>query len=369
VRLFTTTASRSVEAEAAPEYLSYGTERKAAQALLQIVNPSAVARLQAAVQEFRPDVVHVHAFAMHLSPSIFAQLRSVPTVVSVHDYKPVCPTGAKLLPDGSICTDPAGLVCLRQRCTSLPHWLRDRPRYLLLRVGLRSVDRVLTYGVRVQRELAGEGIESELLRLPVRLPGSGFKRAPADHPLFVFCGRLSPEKGVPLLLRAFARLLERAPTARLHLVGAGAQRRALEQLAADLTVQHAVSFRGWVTPEQLDHELAGAWALVAPSLHAEPFGLVAVEALVRGVPVVASATGGFAESVQDGLTGLLFPNANETALVQQLEAIARRRAFPAQRIPDGELRRVREAHALDRHLHRLRETYAEAVAASRARHA
>jgi glycosyltransferase involved in cell wall biosynthesis len=357
VRLLTSSAGST--ADASPDYLAYGTDRASAQALLQVVNPSAVARLKGALREFRPDVVQVHMFALHLSPAIFGPLRSVPTVLLVNDYKPVCPTSWKLLPNGTRCTEPAGLVCWRNGCTSLPHWIRDRPRYGLLERGLRHVDRVLVCSRSVQRELAVKEIGSEVLALPVPPPEPGYGRRPAADPLFVFCGRLSEEKGVSLLLRALGRLRRSVPSARLRLVGTGPERPALEQLVSELGLGEAVSFRGWARPERVGRELVDAWALVAPSLHAEPLGLVAIEALVRGVPVVASATGGFAETVQDGVSGLLFANGDEGALVRSLEAVAQRRAFPTHRVTDQVVRRVSEAHSPERHVRRLRQIYNE----------
>src|SRR5436305_5658621 len=134
VRLLTSSAGSP--ADAAPDYQAFGTERPAGQTFLQIANPFAAARMRSVLEEFRPDVVQVHMFALHLSPAIFAPLRSVPTVLFVNDYKPVCPTSWKLLPDGSICTDPAGVVCCRNGCTSLPHSPRYRPRYELIRPGV-----------------------------------------------------------------------------------------------------------------------------------------------------------------------------------------------------------------------------------------
>jgi glycosyltransferase involved in cell wall biosynthesis len=359
VRLLTSSAG--ARADAAPDYVAYGTERVGAQAFLQIANPFAVARVKGALRDFRPDVVQVHMFALHLSPAIFGPLRSVPTLLFVHDYKPVCPTSWKLLPNGERCTEPAGLVCWRGGCTSLPHWIRDRPRYGLMGLGLRAVDRVLAPSRSVQRELAVKAIESQVLQLPVPPPQPGYARRPASDPLFVFCGRLSEEKGVDLLLGALARLRRNVPSARLRLVGTGSERPALERLVRELELGERVSFRGWVPPERVGNELVDAWALVAPSRHAEPLGMVAIEALVRGVPVIASATGGFAETVRDGVSGLLFANGDEEALVRSLEAVARRQAFPDQRVPDQIVRRVLEAHSPKRHVRRLRQIYGEVI--------
>src|SRR5258708_4635881 len=83
-------------------------ERRAAQALLQIVNPFAVARARQAVRAFAPDVALVNMFAQQLSPAFLHALAGVPIVLAVSDFKCVCPIGTKLLPDGSLCTQRAG---------------------------------------------------------------------------------------------------------------------------------------------------------------------------------------------------------------------------------------------------------------------
>ena len=359
VKLLTSSAGSAGNGTA--DYRAYGTERFAGQALLQIVNPFAVARVRSALREFCPDVVLVNMFEHHLSPAILGQLRGIPSVLSVTDYKCICPVGSKLLPGGTLCTDRAGWVCQQLGCVSLAHWLRDRPRYALIRAGLKHFDRVLACSRWVQRTLEIDGIRSEYHPLPVPLPGSDFVRTPASEPLFVFCGRLDAEKGVPLLLRAFARVRTLAPTAHLRIVGTGSQRPMLEQLVHTLSLQGAVTFRGWVAPLHVERELVDAWALVAPSLWAEPLGLVALEAIVRGVPVIASASGGFGETVEHGVTGLLFSNGDENGLVAQLSAVVGREAFPDQTLPEAFVSKIREVHSIERYVHQLHQIFQEIV--------
>ena len=96
---------------------------------------------------------------------------------------------------------------------------------------------------------------------------------------------------------------EAVPEARARFVGGGPELPALEVLALQLGVAGAVEFVGRVPPDEVAGYVADAWALVAPSLWAEPFGLVAAEAIAQGVPVVASAVGGFAETVEPGVSG------------------------------------------------------------------
>ena len=114
-------------------------------------------------------------------------------------------------------------------------------------------------------------------------------------------------------------------------------------------------FRGWLGKSKIDDELATAWAAVAPSLWAEPLGLVAAEAAVRGVPVVASATGGLAEIVAHGRNGLLFPNGDEAALSVCLSDIASGRAFRDRTVPASAVREVAERHDVKRHVARIEE--------------
>jgi glycosyltransferase involved in cell wall biosynthesis len=357
VRLLTSTAGTAGDGTA--DYRAFGTQRRMAQAVLQIVNPFALAALGTALRRFRPDVAFVTLFMYHLSAAVLERLRSVPTVLSLMDYKCICPTGSRLLPDGQRCTERAGVACWRHGCVSAAHGLRDLPRYALVRSGLRHVDRVLACSRWVQEELGRNGVVAEHLPLPTPAPSPGFRRRPAAEPLFVYCGRLEPEKGLPLLLRAFARVRERRAAARLRIVGRGSQLAALQELAASLGLGDAVAFRGWVAPAELDAEVADAWAVVIPSLWAEPFGLVALEAIVRAVPVVASAEGGLGETVEDGVTGLLFPNGDEAALVERLDAIAAARIFPDHAIPSDAVRRAREAFDVGRHIERLRRIFAE----------
>jgi glycosyltransferase involved in cell wall biosynthesis len=351
VALLTSTAGPGAHAD----YRAFGTERRSAQAFLQIANPVAANDVRRAVADFRPDAVHVTMFEILLSPAIFAPLRRLPTVLNIAYYKPVCPTGHKQLPDGSLCQVRAGIACLRHGCLSRPRWLREQPRYALIRAAISRASAVLTCSRYMQSELARAGVAARWIAWPVEAPTPGFSRVPAAAPLFVFTGRLSPEKGVDVLLRAFGRLREQRVRARLRVVGDGPQRPELEKLAASLDVGSSVEFVGRVPREQVEHELAHAWALVAPSSWAEPLGLTALEAIVRGVPVIASATGGFAEIVEPGVNGLLFPNRDVDALAERLAEIASGRAFSGGEPSGASARAALAAHDLDLHVGRLRE--------------
>lgn len=340
----------------------FGSDSFAAQTLLQVVNPFAVARLRRVLGDFCPDVTFVSQFQYHLSPAVLSPLRAVPTVVSITDYKTICPIGSKLLPDGSLCQVTAGYVCHENGCVGFSHWLRDQPRYALLRSGLKHVDRLVCPSPAVQAELAANGLKADLVPLGVEPASAGFRRTPASDPVFAYCGRLSREKGAAVLLRAFAILRGKSPSARLRIVGDGPDRASLESLAVSLGIAGAVHFSGAVPNDRVEETLADAWALIAPSLWAEPFGLVALEAISRGLPVIASATGGFLEIVEPGVSGVLIPSGDERALADSLLAFAQRRVFPTHVLPPEVVARVQETRSVERHCARLRSIFSDVAA-------
>ena len=360
VRVLTSSAGTAMDGSA--DFAAWGTSNRLSQAGLQLVNPFAWTRMRAALRRFRPEVVHVHSFAYHLSPAVVFAAQRMPVVITIHDYKPICPLGTKLLPDGRLCEERAGMVCFRSGCVSLPQLMREHVRYRLIARALAHGKVLLVGTESMRRALGREGIRCEVVGYPVTPPAPDFARRPAEHPTFLYCGRLAPEKGVGLLLRAFARIVGELPRLRLRLIGDGPERARLQRLASDLGVAEAVSFAGWQPRGEVDRSMAEAWALVAPSLWAEPFGLVAPEAIMRGLPVVASAAGGLAETVVDGVSGLKFPVGDESALRRCMAAIARRTAFSTHAVEADVVAAVRAAHAPERHVEQLREIYLRAAA-------
>jgi glycosyltransferase involved in cell wall biosynthesis len=342
------------------EYVAFGSERLAAQAFLQIHNPFAARTARRAIETFRPDAILVNMFAHHLSPSVLRAMHGVPVVVMVSDYKCVCPIGSKLLPDGSVCTSQPGWVCCKSGCVNLAHWVRDQPRYALIRSAIAGADRVIACSDWVQNELSIAGISSERIYLPIPSPTATFSRSRAGYPVIFFCGRLDIEKGVDRLLRAFHDVASVNGDVVLRIAGQGPERARLESLARELGVEKRVSFLGWIDPPEIEKELSSAWLLAAPSLWAEPLGLVALEAIVRGVPVVASSSGGFAETVENDITGLLVPNGDVTALAEALRSIVAGEKFADGVSADG-IRRLADRHDVTRHVDTIRVLLRDAV--------
>lgn len=128
----------------------------------------------------------------------------------------------------------------------------------------------------------------------------------ARLPRRVLCpGRLHPSKGQDVLIRALPAVLREMPGMEVVFAGGGTERDKLERLARDIGVMHRVTFAGALPRAELFHAMAQAAVVVVPSRD-EAFGLVNIEAMAMGTPVVASRVGGIPEIVRDGVDGLLF---------------------------------------------------------------
>jgi glycosyltransferase involved in cell wall biosynthesis len=333
--------------------------RTVTKAFRQIANADAVRAVRRAVEEFRPDVAYAHAFEHALSPAAIRALAPVPVVLSIANYKPVCPIALRLRPDDSVCDSRAGLVCRTGGCLGTPHWLRDQLRYRRIAAAVQQARIRVTCSDFMVRSLAADGVVARHLPLPVMGRGDAFARTPAAEPLFVYVGRLAREKGLAVLLQAFAAAHAARPAARLRLVGDGPERGRVEALASELGVASVVELRGWRDPVTIEEELRDAWALVAPSVWAEPLGLVAIEALVRGVPVIATGSGGFVETVGSVTPERLVPAGDPDALAAQLLTVAGAEP-PA--VDAQACAALARRHELGAHVDALRELFAEAAA-------
>ena len=140
-----------------------------------------------------------------------------------------------------------------------------------------------------------------------------------SEPHLLCVGRLIPVKGHLVLLRALAQARTRVPDLVLDIAGSGPLERALRAYARELGLGDAVRFLGFVSPVQMAIESASV--VVVPSL-GEGFGMVALEAMERGRPVIASAVGGLPEIVADGETGLVVSPGDAEELAEAMVTLA-----------------------------------------------
>lgn len=298
------------------DYTCFGTAGRL-QTLLGPANPFAYRQLRRVLNSFQPDVVHLSLFLSQLSPLILPLLRETPTVYRISSYEPICPMGNKLLPDGSLCRFPPGPSC--RRCLPLRSWvLLILQQHLWRHLGKKSIDTTVTISRTARSALVRGGIPIDRVILN-GVPLREMRPPLSAPPLIGFCGRLTPEKGTEVLLRAFTRVLRKLPQARLAIVGYGPEEDRLKRLSRETCAGDAVSFYGYLPREEMEFRFTNAWVQVVPTLCQETFGNVVAEAMMRGTAVVVSDSGGPCEYVDHGRTGFIAPAGDVTKLAEILE--------------------------------------------------
>lgn len=218
------------------------------------------------------------------------------------------------------------------------------------RFALQRADAVTVNSAATERALAEITPKAAVTRIPM-----GADLTPADPvlvatrreagPLVVFAGRVVAEKGVDDLVDAVALLSGPYPQLRAVVAGSGQHLEAVRRRAVERGVSERIDFVGWAKRGDVAAWLAAADLVVAPSRIGvdgwqEGQGLSIIEAMAQARPVVATATGGIAETIEDGVTGVLVPPENPAALAR---AISRILTDPAGSAAMGERAR---AHAL-----------------------
>ncbi len=182
-----------------------------------------------------------------------------------------------------------------------------------------------------------------------------------ETPLVGFVGRLCPTKGVDTLVRAAGIMKDRWPQLKMILVGDEAPgsnyRSDLERLIKQLDLEDVISFSGYVHGAG---QISQAFDIqVVPSV-AEPFGLVTLEAMAAGVPVVVSNSGGSPEIVRDGVEGFLFAPGDEKNLARKLDCLLDSAGL-RQEMGQRGAQRAAESFSLAKMLDRTEEVYRRAL--------
>lgn len=308
-------SSRAIPVEGYPQladHTCFGANSKL-RVLAQTANPSAYWQLYRVLREFQPDIVHIRIFLTQLSPLILPLLQEIPCIYQTALYTAICPVGTNVLPDRSPCRSSPGRVCLSSGCLTWKAWAALMLQQHLWQRWRPAIDRIvaLSHAMKAELEQAGLG--------PIEVIHNGVpqrsQRPPLTHPPTVaYAGRLVPEKGIQVLIKAFAIAKTHAPQARLLIAGQGNAESELRALSAELGVSDSITWLGHLSRSALEHQFDQAWVQVMSSLWAEPFGNVTTEAMMRGTAVIASAVGAQPEIVTHEETGFLVPPGDVDAL-------------------------------------------------------
>jgi len=273
----------------------------------------------------KPDIVHLHNIHSQISPSILIPLKKhqLPVVMTLHDYKMVCPAYTLWI-RGRVCEKCAGgrfYQCILNKCiknsfakslvAAAEMYLHHRLQHIY-----QGIDAFISPSHFLRSKLTDMGFQGKLYHLPNPVfppPPSGGK--PERKPLVIYTGRLSREKGLGTLLSAFKSMDISG-----LIIGEGDQKAMLKQRIEREGIQN-IKLCGYTTKPEMQRIRERASLVAVPSEWYENCPYAVTEAFAAGKPVAGSHIGGIPELIEEEKTGMTFPPGDCQALQKILEEL------------------------------------------------
>lgn len=290
-------------------------------------NREAKKNLERLVQKEKPDIAHVHLFWGGLSPSIFSVLKKhkIPIIHTAHDHRMVCPAYLFRDRNGRICEACNGgkyYNCLLKKCAKgklLESLIMTAEMYFRNSFyhPVGNLDGIIFVSEFERNKHIEHNPKFSLVKSRVlynTISPHAFENT-CQRKFFLFVGRLSPEKGILNLVRAFKTL----PGIDLKIVGTGPQEAEIKEFITHNKLQN-IEMLGFKSGNELKFVMSEASFIIAISECYETSSMTTIEAYSLGVPVIGVRIGGIPEIVEEGKTGFLF----EPGCVEQICSIVKK---------------------------------------------
>ncbi|QQS61385.1 MAG: glycosyltransferase [Candidatus Moraniibacteriota bacterium] len=290
-------------------------------------NFEAQRNLERLLEKFQPDIAHLHNIYHQISPSIIATLkkRNIPIVMTLHDYKLVCPNYSLFSRDHI--WEGGNIQCILDTCVQnsfSSSVVCSFENFFHTLIGIyNKIDILLSPSKFLKEKFKERGFQKEItiLSQPIKRDSVSFKYTYQKNASALYAGRLSSEKGVDVLLRAMVSV----EGLFLTIAGDGPERKNLEKLSVSLGVSDRVRFLGHLSETALSEEMGLTTLVIIPSVWYENMPYALVEALGKGLIVIASRIGGITERIVDGENGFLFEFGNVKDLAHVMKKVLKQK--------------------------------------------
>lgn len=314
------------------------------------------------LRSFSPDIVHGHNIYGRMTTSIIdaAKKNRVPVVMTLHDFKLICPSYL-MLSKGMVCDRCMGrkyYYCLTTKChknSLMPSLVYTLESYF--NSIFRKYDNV-KYFISPSKFLLKKHVEAgieagKLVHIPNFINSDNYVPDYSSGKYVLFAGRLSMEKGVMILLKAMRNV-----NMPLKIVGDGPMRIIYETYAKENNLRY-VRFEGYRSGQELAALYKNASFVIVPSECYENAPMTVLEAFAYGKPVIASNIGGMSEMVIDNETGFLFEPGDHELLKEKIQYLADRPSLAAS-MGKKARKKIEEEYDSERHYERLMKLYGKA---------
>ena len=297
-----------------------------------IYNSKAAKKFEEFLKAFKPDIIHCHGIAHQLTYSILviAKKYNIPVVQTLHDYQTICPNYTLMLGGREICnqqcTKSGYIPCIANKCVknSLSTSILSSAE-MFFNHNILNYTKYIDKFVSPSQFLADLVIKSGINRDKITIISNSLPDIEKISPnfeskdYFIFAGRLSFEKGVYTLLKAFKDL----PEQKLLIAGTGPMEEELKQYKSENNINN-VEFLGSVDRKILPEYINNSIALIIPSEWYENQPMSIIEAFACGKSVIGCATGGIPEMVINDYNGFIFNMGNIDELKTNIVNLGRK---------------------------------------------
>ena len=343
-----------------PIDLNNGSKLKALDVIYSKENKK---KMKEALEDFKPDIVHLNNFQRQLSASIVDAIKekNIPMVFTAHDVQAICPAKTMLDNNKNICEKCLGgnyKNCIKNNCiknSKLKSILGaiEGKYYRNKKIYTQKIDYIITPSEFYKKELVEDGMpESKIKALHNFVDVKQYDIERTDAGYGFYFGRLSKEKGILNLIEAFKKIGKGI----LYIAGEGPEKENIEKIIKEDNLQDRVKLLGFLSSDKVKQYVSNARFIVVPSIWYENCPYSVMETLAIGKPVVGAKIAGIPELVKDGENGLLYEYNNTDELANKMRKLFENEKL-AKQFGDNAKKIAQKLYAKETYYDKIEEIY------------
>lgn len=305
--------------------LNTGSKLKALDVIYSKENGKAMEQV---LDEFKPDAVHINNFQRQLSASVIKPIKKkrIPIVFTAHDVQAICPAITMLDNEKNICEKCMNgkyINCIKKKCNkgsilkSIIGALEGY-YYRMQKIYTKKIDQIITPSEFYKEKLVEDGIKENKIEVMHNfIDTKQYEIKTTDEGYGLYLGRLSKEKGILNLVKAFEQLEEGI----LYIAGEGPEKETIIKLIKEKNMQDRIKLLGFLSQEKVKEAISKSRFVVVPSIWYENCPYSVMETLAIGKAIVGARIGGIPELVKDNQTGLLYEFDKTEDLAKKMQVL------------------------------------------------
>lgn len=285
-------------------------------------------KMQEALEDFKPDIVHINNFQRQLSSSIIEAIKekNIPIVFTAHDVQAICPAITMLDSDKNICEKCKKgkyINCIKKKCikdSTLKSVLGaiEGYYYRYKKIYTKKIDYIITPSEFYKQKLVEDGIPKEKIEaIHNFVELEEYDIETQDEGYALYFGRLSKEKGILNLIEAFSKI----KTGILYIAGEGPEKENIEQFIKENNLSEKIKLLGFLKADEMKKYISKCKFVVVPSIWYENCPYSVMETLAIGKPVLGADIGGIPELVKNNENGLTYKYDSTEELSQKMKKL------------------------------------------------